>query len=155
MTRFALLVLVLFTLTACGTSDADAPAAERERATPAMDSAQTVADVESAIRQFYVDVNEFDHAGIRRTTASDFEFMDGGRRMDGDAFEAFMRGIESGGTTLGFELSELNTEVEGDVAYTSYWATTPSSVYLEAAVLRRTDGGWIVDRVISAGVVAD
>ena len=106
-----------------------------------------------AIRQFYLDVNAFDHAALRATTTSDFEFMDGGRRMDGDAFEAFLRGVESGGTTLDFELSELNTEVVGDVAYTSYLASTPRSTLLEASVLRRSGGRWLVDRTISAGTV--
>ena len=48
--------------------------------------------------------------------------------MDGGAFESFMRGIESGGGILDFDLSALNTEVAGDVAYTSYLATVAYSI---------------------------
>ena len=136
----------------CGSPSPDV-SADASVAVDAPESAETVAAVESAIRQFYMDVNAFDHAALRETTTSDFEFMDGGRRMDGDAFESFLRGIESGGTSLEFELSELNTEVEGDVAYTSYLAATPRSALLEASVLRRSGDRWLVDRTISAGAV--
>ena len=66
-----------------------------------------------------------------------------------------MRGIDSVGITLGFELSELNTEVGGEVVYISFLATTPSSVYVEAGVLRRSGERWVVDRLISAGVVPE
>jgi ketosteroid isomerase-like protein len=143
------------TVTACGTPPSDAPSGSiGDQGEPDGVAAEAaVQAVESAIRQFYADVNAFDHAAIRETTTSDFEFMDGGRRMDGDTFETFLRGVESGGTTLDFELSELNTEVEGDVAYSSYLASTPRSTLLEASVLRRSGGRWLVDRTISAGTV--
>ncbi len=146
------ITLGLLAVVGCGPPSPDV-SADASVAVDAAESAETVEAVEPAIRQFYMDVNAFDHAALRETTASDFEFMNGGRRMDGDAFESFLRGVESGGTSLDFELSELNTEVEGDVAYTSYVAATPRFELLEASVLRRSGGRWLVDRTISAGAV--
>ena len=108
--------LMALAVLACGGSPGavagDGDADDEETSLATTGSAQMVADVESALRQFYVYLTEFDHAAIRETTTQDFEFLSTGRRMDGGAFEAFIRGMESGGTILGFTLSDLNTEAE-------------------------------------------
>ncbi len=156
MTTRTLITVAVSAVLACGPPSPDAGSAGAGTEGSAQNSVLAelvVQAVESAIRQFYVDVNAFDHEAIRATTTADFEFLDGGRRMDGDAFEAFLRGIESGGSTLDFEVSELNTEVAGDVAYASYLASTPRSVLLEASVLRRAGERWLIDRTVSAGTV--
>ena len=71
--------------------------------------------------------------------------------MDMDAFETLLRGMQErrGGRPLGsYELEGLNTEIVGDVAYTT-WA---SPNWLESAIFVRSGDQWLIDRAASVPV---
>jgi hypothetical protein len=88
---------------------------------------------------------------LRSITTPDFEVLIFGQRLSIDGFIELLRGMENArnGRPIGnYELQGLNTEVVGDVAYTS-WA---SPNWLESAIFVRAEGRWLVDRAASVRV---
>ena len=78
--------------------------------------------------------------------------IESGHLMNLDEFEAFLRTLEGRDIKLKFELSDFNTKIVGDVAYTRYRSRTPRSEYLESVVLLRSGDQWLLDRVHSTAV---
>ena len=112
------------------------------------------AGVESAARGFYELIEAYDYDGLRTGSSPDFEILEAGRRMDMDDFVSMLEGMETRGVQLRFDLTDFNTEVSGDVGYTTYRMVSGSgNAYLEALVLRRTASGWLVDRAFSTRAV--
>jgi len=139
MKETALLGLVLVASFAC-TPQGQAPPADPS-------------EVEAAARAFLDHAHAFDYVAMRAAATSDFEILIFGRRMDLDAFEAFLREMEEsrGGEELGtYDLLDLQTEIVGNVAYTS-WASTD---WLEAAVFVRSGDQWLIDRAFAMPVEA-
>ena len=70
--------------------------------------------------------------------------------MDIDDFVSMLQGMEARGRELSFEVADFNTEVSGDVAYTTNrMVSGGGSAFLEGFILRRTASGWLVDRTFS------
>jgi hypothetical protein len=136
--------VLILAATAC------APPANQE---PATDETASPRDVEAAARAFLDHSHAFEYVAMRAAATSDFEILIFGRRMDLDAFEAFLREMEEsrGGEELDtYDLLDLNTEIVGDVAYTS-WGSTH---WLEAAIFVRSGDQWLVDRAFAIPVEA-
>lgn len=138
MTKLLLPGLLLLATVACGPSPV-----------PTGDDAD---EVENAIRQLAAVVAAYDYEAYRAAITPDFEIIDAGMRMDRDEFEALLRRMEARGASLDFVLSDFNTEIAGQVAYTSFHNLNRNSgsEFLESMILRRSEDGWLVDRYISA-----
>lgn len=110
-----------------------------------------LSDVHAAAQAFLDHTHAFDYAAMRADATADFEILIFGQRMDIDAFETLLRGMEERreGQPLGsYELVDFNTEIVGDVAYTT-WA---SSNWLESAIFIRSGDRWLIDRAASMRV---
>lgn len=108
-------------------------------------------DAEAIVLEFYRLVSSYDFEGMRAAATSDFEMIEAGARLDLEGFIDFLGGLQARGVDLSLSASAFRTEVAGDVAYTSNRMQSGSgSQFLEATILRRTDRGWLVDRVFSA-----
>jgi len=134
MNRGLLVVFAGLSLFACGPQSSD----------------EKVLEVEFAWRQFYDLISAYDYDGLRAMSTEDFELLEAGRRMSMDEFVTMLEGMEARGIELSFETSDLNTEVSGDVAYTTNRMVSASgNRYLEGGVLRRVGPDWFVDRAFS------
>ena len=118
---------------------------------PSPVSAQDPGSVEAVVHEFFAGIEEGDVERIRNLVTPDFEIIDGGARMDMAQFEDMLAEIAEEGIELRFHLTEFNTEVVGDVAYTSLRSEDPGRgrVFFETATLRRVDGRWMMDRFTS------
>ncbi len=108
-------------------------------------------EVHAAAVAFLDHAHTFDYEAMRADATADFEILIFGRRMDMDAFQTLLRGMEEGreGRPLGsYELVDVNTEIVGDVAYTT-WA---SPNWLESAIFIRSGDRWLIDRAASIRV---
>ena len=108
-------------------------------------------EIRAAVVAFLDYAHTFDYEALRAAATADFEILIFGRRMDMDAFQTLLRGMEAEreGRPLGsYELVDVNTEIIGNVAYTS-WA---SPNWLESAVFIRSDDRWLMDRAASIRV---
>lgn len=120
------------------------------------DPDRDLADVEIAARSFYQLIAAYDYEGLRTASSPDFEILEAGRRMDMDDFVSMLQGMESRRVQLSFDITRFNTEVSGDVGYTTVRMVSGSGThYLEALILRRTASGWLVDRAFSTRAVVD
>ena len=114
------------------------------------DTTLSVQEAEVIVKEFYGLISSYDFEGMRVAVTADFEMIEAGQRMDVEGFIDFLGGLQARGVHLDFNTTEFRTEVVGDVAYTSNRMQSASgSRYLEATILRRTDQGWLVDRVFS------
>ena len=107
--------------------------------------------VHTAAQAFLAHAHTFDYTAMRADATADFEILISGKRMDMDAFESMLREMEErrGGRPLSsYELVDFNTEIMGDVAYTT-WASTN---WLESAVFIHACDGWLMDRAASIPV---
>ncbi len=110
--------------------------------------------VEVAARRFVDLAHNFDYVALRAAATTDYEMLFDGRRMDLDDFEALLRGMEErrGGRKLGsYDLEDFNTEIVGDIAYTS-WSSTN---WLESMTFVWSGDQWLADRAFSIPVNAD
>ena len=106
--------------------------------------------VEAAVRAFYQLLEAYDYDGLRAASSPDFEILEAGLRMDMDDFVSMLQGMESRGVQLSFDLADFDTEVSGDVGYTTYrMVSGGGSAYLEGLILLRTGSGWVADRAFS------
>ena len=116
---------------------------------------QTETDkVEGAVKAFYQSVEDLDFVSMRTMITPEFEIVDGGKRMDIGQFEKFLKEGVATGFRLDFELSEFNTEIGTDIAYTSFRTVNPAEerAFFESAIFRRKDGTWLLDRFHSTPV---
>lgn len=135
--RGSIIPILLATVTACGQ-----PPKDRES------SAAALAEVETAAVAFLSYAHSFDYAALRASATPDFEILIFGQRLSLNGFIDVLSEMEAsreGRPLNGYELESLNTEIRGDVAYTT-WA---SPNWLESAIFVREDGRWQVDRAAS------
>ena len=105
-------------------------------------------EVEAIMSQYYDDIAAYDYAAMRAVYTPAFEILDDGSRLDANGFEELVQGIEARGLTWNFNLSEFNTEITADIAYTTYVITSPPDFrWFGAGILRRSNDGWLVDRM--------
>ena len=112
-------------------------------------------EVEAAIRRFYDHISSYDYAALREASTPNYELLEQGERMDMDEFESMLRGMETRGVELTFELSEFNTDGTADVAYASYRMVSGSAVFLESSILRRSGDRWLAARGTSVRISQD
>jgi hypothetical protein len=123
------------------------------------------------MRQFYHYIKEYNYGKLRDMATPGFEIIYSRGRLDRDGFEKVHRAEEK---QLGpaasrpdlylYEISDVNTDVTGDVAMITFRATNPettrkdgkvvpvfNSRYYCYVVLRREDSAkrWLVDRFFS------
>lgn len=114
--------------------------------------AQTdVSEVHAAAEAFLNYVHAFDYSSMRANATADFEILIFGRRMGLDEFEDLLRGMEEdrdGRPLADYELRDFNTEIVGEVAYTSWRAPN----WLESAIFLWSNGRWRMDRAASIPV---
>lgn len=113
--------------------------------------AASVAEVDDAAAAFLNYAHAFDYTALRANATPDFEILIFGQRLSLDGFIDLLRAMEAsrnGSPLSGYELEAMNTEIVGDVAYTSW----ESDHWLESAILVRADGRWLVDRAASVPV---
>lgn len=133
-------LLTAFLIVGCGSHAPETP-----------EATTTAPEIEAVVETLYASLTNHDMAALRAVTTADFEIIDGGLRMTGPEFEAFITELHGQGLRLDFELSDFNTEIVDDVAYTSVRSLDRVSgrVFFESQILTRVDGGWLVDRFTS------
>jgi hypothetical protein len=112
---------------------------------------EEVAAVNAAAAAFLSDAHSFDYAALRANATSDFEILEFGQRLDLDGFIERLGEMErsrDGRALNNYELQDLNTEIVGNVAYTTW--TSPN--WLESAIFVRSEGRWLIDRAASVRV---
>lgn len=103
--------------------------------------------VEDTVRQYFDHLSKYDFAAMRSMATPTFETLDGGVRLTHPEFEDYVRGTaQKRNAVLEFELTDFNTQVAGDVAYTTYFDRISGSGNLDAMVLKRIGGKWLIDR---------
>jgi hypothetical protein len=123
--------------------DSTAPVSAETVVEQAVPTAQAI---EAVIRQYFDHLEAYDFAGMRGMATPEFETIDGGVRLTHPEFEDYIRNTaELGGAVLDFELSQFNTRIEGDVAYTTYSMSGGETVFTDQMVLRRAGDRWLVD----------
>ena len=106
--------------------------------------AEQNAEVEQALTDFFSAVDDHRLDEVRAFFAPEFELIHDGQRFDRETFLATFEQMTTDGIATTHELSDCNTGVMGDVAYTSYLIrnTNDGSEFLESVVLRRSTVGW-------------
>ena len=105
--------------------------------------------VEDTVRQYFDHLSKYDYAAMRSMATPTFETLDGGVRLTHPEFEDYVRGTaQKRNAILEFDLSDFNTQVAGDIAYTTYFDSISGSGNLDAMILKRADGKWLIDRFI-------
>ena len=110
-------------------------------------------EVEAAAVAFVDYAHTYDYAAMRANATPEFEILIFGRRMDMDAFVTLLSEIEEQreGNPMGsYELEAFNTEIVGQLAYTT-WA---SPNWLESAIFIRSGDRWLMDRTASVRIPA-
>lgn len=151
--RLARATALLPALAACAACAAEAPIDEN----PAADAAAA----EAVVGDFFRAMESWDYDALRATVTDDFELVEDTVIMNMDEFVAFIQPFEAQGSEMRWTLSDYNTEVAGDVAWTRYINRAVLHVggeesrfhWIESAVLnRQPDGGWKIDRLQSTPV---
>ena len=111
----------------------------------------SAAQAEALVKNFYAQLAAYDYAGMHAASTPEFEIIENNgtkaMRMNWDAFDARLAGAQKAGAVLKFELSEFNTTLTGDVAYTTYIETgTKGQQYYAGIILRHVGDKWLVDR---------
>ncbi|MGH7480992.1 MAG: YybH family protein [Longimicrobiales bacterium] len=147
--------LVLIACAADAPGDASDTAATADTA---RDVAADAAAAEAVLDDFFAAMEGWDYDALRATVTADFELVEDTVVMSMDDFVAFIEPFEAQGASMTWELSDHNTEVDGDVAWTRYVnravMTTDGQEtrfhWLESAVFtRQPDGSWKIDRLQS------
>lgn len=110
-----------------------------------------ISEIDEAAAAFVSYAHAFDYPAMRAQATADFEILIFGQRLSLNEFIDLLRRMEesrNGRPLSDYALEAPNTEIVGDVAYTS-WA---SSNWLESAILVRVDGRWLIDRAASVRV---
>ena len=147
MKRLASMLLCFTVLVACGTAATTVQAA-------AGNASETRA-VESALRAWYDASTRHDSSAYAALLLPEFFIFEDTTRYDRSALLNLVASGFSAGTDHA-AMSDFNTRVMGDVAWTSFHneefftpngaAALPVRRYLETAVLRRVDGQWKLER---------
>jgi hypothetical protein len=102
--------------------------------------------IEAVIRSYFDRLQAYDYEGMRSLATPNFETIDGGVRLTHPEFEDYVRTTaELGGAVLDFDLSQFNTRIAGDVAYTTYSMSGLGNLFLDQMVLRRSGDEWLID----------
>lgn len=132
---------------------ADAPVDENPAA--------RAAAAEAVVGDFFRAMETWDHDALRATVTPDFELVEDTMIMSMDEFVAFISPFAEQGAEMRWTLTEHNTEVAGDVAWTRYVNRAVLRMqgeesrfhWIETAVLtRQPDGAWKIDRLQSTPV---
>lgn len=124
---------------------------------PAADAAAA----EAAVGDFFRAMETWNHDALRATVTPDFELVEDTVIMSMDDFVAFISPFADRGAEMRWTLSDHNTEVHGDVAWTRYINRAVLRMegqesrfhWIESAVLtRQPDGAWKIDRLQSTPV---
>ena len=122
-----------------------------------------VEEVEAFVRRYYEHMAALDYEAMRAMStpeleivsmsSPDFEILGEGLRIGHAEFEAQIAAAKAQSRELDFEVSQYDTELTEDVAYTSYMLYRPldMEVGLGEMILRRTDDGWLLDRLVHMG----
>jgi ketosteroid isomerase-like protein len=147
MKRLAVIMCIAATAIGC----VGHPATARSAVAPA-DEARAV---ESTLRAWYDASTRHDSAAYAAVLLPDFFIFEDTTRYDRTALLTLVASSFAYGTDRA-TMSDFNTRVEGDVAWTSFRneefftptgaAAQPVRRYLESAVLRRVDGRWKLER---------
>lgn len=147
-------LLLALVVAACGTNGSGdgAPAA-----------AGGEAAVEAAVADFFDAITGYDYEALRDRVTSDFELVEDTLVLDLQGFIDFIEPYEERGATITYELSDFNTEVRGDVAWTRYrneglLRSGEDEIpleWLESAVLLNVGGDWRIDRLQSSPVTRE
>lgn len=147
MTRVATVIASAVTIAACAAGAATA----RTPVGPVSDARAA----ESALRAWYDASTRHDSAAYAALLLPEFFIFEDTTRYDRTALLTLVASSFAYGTDRA-TMSEFNTKVAGDVAWTSFRndefftptgaAAQPVRRYLESAVLRRVDGQWKLER---------
>lgn len=144
-----LLCTFLIFLAGCGSQPADRSEGQ---------SAQDIEAAEEAMVDFAAALEEMEPGALDSIVTSDFEIVEDTLVLNLDEFKDFIdRFASSGAQISGRKLSDFDTEVEGDVAWTRYRhrglltanGEERELEWIESAVLLRNEGGWRIDRLQS------
>ena len=121
-------------------------------------AAADAAAAEDVVADFFRAMESWDYEALRATVTSDFELVEDTVIMSMDDFVAYIEPFEAQDAAMRWELSDFNTEVSGDVAWTRYINRAVLQMqgeesrfhWIESAVLQRQpDGSWKIDRLQS------
>lgn len=122
------------------------------------DPAADIAAAETVLGDFFRAMESWDHDALRATVTPDFELVEDTVIMSMDDFVAFLEPFEAQDAEMTWQLSDHNTEVAGDVAWTRYVNRAVLNMdgqesrfhWIESAVFtRQPDGTWKIDRLQS------
>ena len=115
----------------------------------ASDSSQ----VEAVVHRYFDLLAQYDYLAMRALATPEYETLDGGVRLTHPEFEDYVRGTaQLGGAQMAFDLSQFNTQIVSDIAYTTFVNTitdestarfTPN---LDGMILKRSGDQWLIDR---------
>ena len=124
---------------------------------PAADAAAA----EEIVGDFFRAMEGWDYEALRTTATSDFELVEDTLILSMDEFVAFIEPFEAQGGEMRWTLTDFNTEVDGDVAWTRYHNRAVLNMagqesrfhWIETAILtRQADSTWKIDRLQSTPV---
>ena len=110
-------------------------------------------DVETSVHGYFMRLMAYDYAGMRAMAAPTFETLDYGVRLNHSEFEDYVRNTaEAFGIKLDMEASQFNTQISGDIAYTSFLLQYGGGDHPSAMVLKRSGKQWLIERFFHSGV---
>ena len=114
-----------------------------------------VIDVETAARRYYDAMEALDYERMRALSTEEFEILDRGYRYGLHPFKMQLEVSKKLGIKMSFVLQDFRTIVSGDTAWTSFVTLRPGYKYdgLDALIMRRFDGRWLVDRFVHMRMV--
>lgn len=130
---------------------------------PAVNTAAEQAAVQQAITDMFDSaLAVFDTAALRRTAAPEFIILEDGKWMNIDELNESIAALQASvgvPMKLKYTLSDWHTFVDGDIAWASFrnhLLVEPDGLepmqykWLESAVLKKTDGRWLLAHYHSA-----
>ena len=109
--------------------------------------------VEAVVHRYFDLLAQYDYLAMRALATPEYETLDGGVRLTHPEFEDYVRGTaQLGGAQMVFDLSQFNTQIVSDIAYTTFVNTitdestarfTPN---LDGMILKRSGDQWLIDR---------
>lgn len=126
-------------------------------------SPQDRVEVERNVQAFFDALREDDEAAFQLVTTASFDSFDSGERFRGAELVHGVRDAHAQGVELNWSISQLDTKIQCDVAWSSWEndgrAGTPPDViplrWLESAVLVRESGNWKIDFLHAHRAVAN
>lgn len=125
------------------------------------DPAADAAAAEEIVGDFFRAMEGWDYQALRTTVTSDFELVEDTLILSMDEFVSYIEPFEAQGGEMRWTLTDFNTEVDGDVAWTRYNNRAVLNMagqesrfhWIETAILtRQADSTWKIDRLQSTPV---